>query len=73
MITINGKVYREIRCTECRKLMGYEYILMGRQCFICPRCGKTNEHIYKQYSRKHAKEEIQDGEFIVYCEYEEGR
>lgn len=40
---INDKLYRELRCNKCRKLICYEYIYAGRVAFNCPRCGEFNE------------------------------
>lgn len=42
MITIKGKVYRELRCENCRDLICFEYIFAGRIAYPCPRCGHTN-------------------------------
>ena len=42
MIEIDGQEYRELRCSECRKLICYEKV-KGRICFICPRCGNNNK------------------------------
>lgn len=47
MPTLNDKFYREIRCKNCRKLFGYEYIFAGRLAFNCPRCGELSEFAFK--------------------------
>jgi len=52
MPTINDKFYREIRCNNCRKLFGYEYIYAGRQAFFCPRCNELNEFNFKHIQTK---------------------
>jgi len=41
MIEINNELYRELRCTTCRKLICYERV-KGKICYICPRCGEVN-------------------------------
>lgn len=40
MKVIQGKRYRELRCSYCRKLICYEYIIAGRVAYECPRCKK---------------------------------
>ena len=55
-IVINGKVYRELRCPKCRKLICLEYIFAGRIAFNCPRCGETSNFEFKHLPTK----EIQD-------------
>lgn len=47
MADINNKLYRELRCKACRKLICFEYIFAGRIAFQCPRCSELNEHIFK--------------------------
>jgi phage FluMu protein Com len=47
MTTINEKPYRELRCYNCRKLFGYEYVFAGRLAFSCPRCSELNEFNFK--------------------------
>lgn len=41
MITKNGKPYRELRCSNCRKLLALEYIFAGRLSIKCD-CGTVN-------------------------------
>lgn len=50
MITLDNKTYREFRCPNCRKLLGYEYIFAGRIAFICPRCDE-----FTAWEKKHIK------------------
>ena len=40
---INDKLYRELRCQKCRKLICYEYIYAGRIAFNCPRCSELTQ------------------------------
>ena len=51
MIKINDKNYREIRCPQCRKLLGYEYVRTGRLAFQCPRCGELLEFDLRELSK----------------------
>lgn len=44
---INEKIYREVRCPNCRKLICYEYVYAGRIGFVCPRCDNYSELIFK--------------------------
>lgn len=44
---LNDKIYRELRCRRCRKLICYEYVYAGRIAFSCPRCGELTEQIFK--------------------------
>ena len=59
---INGKIYREIRCKACHKLICYEYIFAGRIAFSCPRCGELNEmdfkHLKNKYNEKNMNEYV---------------
>lgn len=65
MIEIDGKSYREIRCSCCRKLLGYEYVYAGRLLFICPRCGEKTAFEFKHLNTKANQEAIQS-EFSVH-------
>lgn len=56
MININNRFWREIRCYECRKLLGYEYIYSGRLVIKCPKC-KT-ENIIKYRTPKSLLEKL---------------
>ena len=64
MPTLNDKFYREIRCTNCRKLFGYEYIFAGRIAFSCPRCGELNEFEFK-HIKSNENMSIIDKEFTA--------
>lgn len=52
MPTINDKFYREIRCKNCRKLFGYEFVFAGRLAFTCNRCSELNEFEFKHIQTK---------------------
>lgn len=43
MKTHNGKPYRELRCTTCRKLLALEYIYSGRLSIKCYACNQIND------------------------------
>lgn len=47
MITINGKQYKELRCSKCQKFIIYQNVAAGILCFICPRCDTVNEFNFK--------------------------
>lgn len=47
MIEVDGKYYKEVRCTQCRKLLLHEYIFVGRLAVKCPRCKKLNTIEYR--------------------------
>ncbi len=51
-IEINGKIYRELRCVKCRKLICLEYIHSGRVAFQCPRCGELNAIEFKSLEKQ---------------------
>lgn len=40
MPSIEGRFYREVRCPNCHKLLGYEYVFAGRLLFNCSRCSE---------------------------------
>lgn len=42
MIQYDQKSYRELRCLDCRRLLGIEYIYSGRLSLRCPRCKRLN-------------------------------
>jgi len=44
---LNGKLYRELRCQNCRKLICFEYIFAGRIYFACPKCKHPNVFDFK--------------------------
>lgn len=43
----DDKLYRELRCSGCRKLICYEYIFAGRIYYKCPRCEHENVFEFK--------------------------
>lgn len=59
MPTINEKFYREIRCPDCHRLLGYEYVFAGRLAFYCSRCGELVEQEYKHMGTKANVTEVQ--------------
>lgn len=38
----NGNLWREIRCENCHKLLGHEYVREGRLLLKCGRCGRIS-------------------------------
>lgn len=50
-----GRVYREIRCTECRAWLADEYLYSGRLVLQCFRCGAIIKITFK-HTRDKAKE-----------------
>lgn len=59
MIEIKEKKYREIRCPNCRKLLGYEYVVAGRLAFICPRCSQTTDFEMKYINSLFVRRNLQ--------------
>ena len=47
MITRKGKPYREFRCSNCRSLLGLEYVYAGRLSIKCGKCGTMNDLEFK--------------------------
>ncbi len=47
MITINGKQYKELRCSKCQRFIVYQNVAAGVLCITCPKCGHFNEWIFK--------------------------
>jgi len=47
MIKVDGKVYREFRCTKCRNLLALENIYAGRLQIKCPKCNTMNNINFK--------------------------
>lgn len=47
MITINGKDYKELRCSKCQRFIIYQNISAGIVFFQCPKCGNANEFTFK--------------------------
>lgn len=61
-MNINGKLYRELRCRACRKLICYEYVFAGRVAFHCPRCGEFNEMEFKHLRTKNVQDTMREYE-----------
>lgn len=59
-MVINNKMYREVRCKACRKLICYEYVFAGRLCFHCPRCNEFNEFDFKHLKTKENTDKINE-------------
>jgi len=47
MIEQDQKFYKEVRCTNCRALLCFEYIYSGRLMIKCRKCGEINTIQYK--------------------------
>lgn len=47
MIELNNKFWKEVRCSDCRRLLAYEYIFNGRLFIKCPHCNELNKIEYK--------------------------
>lgn len=50
MQNIDNRAYKEVRCTNCRRLLAMEYIYSGRIVIKC-RCGEMNKIEYKTPAR----------------------
>jgi len=59
-VIIDGKIYRELRCNNCRKFIIWEYTFAGRSYYKCPRCGEENVFTFKHYR---ASAELKEFEF----------
>lgn len=59
-MNINNKLYRELRCSSCRKLICYEYVYAGRLAFHCPRCGEFNELNFKHLRTPEVQDKIKE-------------
>jgi phage FluMu protein Com len=59
-----GKLYRELRCHDCRKLICFEYVYAGRVFFDCPRCGTPNEFVFKHLKTTENEDNIKK-EFTI--------
>jgi phage FluMu protein Com len=46
MLKVDEKFWKEVRCTNCRRLLAMEYIYSGRIMIKC-RCGEMNTITYK--------------------------
>lgn len=53
----NGKPYREMRCTYCRALLGFEYVVAGRVHIECRRCGEGNTFTFRATKNELSKYE----------------
>lgn len=42
-----GRMYREVRCTECRAWLADEYIREGRIILKCFRCGNISLMVFR--------------------------
>jgi DNA-directed RNA polymerase subunit RPC12/RpoP len=47
-VEINGKLYREIRCPNCKHMIGYDHDLLGTFGYNCPKCGIFSSITFKQ-------------------------
>ena len=61
---INDKLYRELRCNKCRKLICYEYIYAGRIAFNCPRCGELSE-VELKYLKTTDNMKVMDNDYSI--------
>ncbi len=53
MKIIDGKSYREVRCSGCRGLICYEYVFSGRVAIDkCPKCGEKTVLTFKHIKTK---------------------
>ena len=59
-MTINGKLYREVRCKACHKLICFEYVFAGRLAFACPRCGEINEQDFKHLKNRNVEDSMRE-------------
>ena len=48
MVTIDGKILREIRCPQCKAFVAYDHDLLGTMVKQCPKCGISNTYTFKQ-------------------------
>jgi len=61
---INDKLYRELRCNKCRKLICYEYIYAGRIAFNCPRCSEFSE-VELKYLKTADNMKVMDNDYSI--------
>lgn len=70
MIIKQGKSYRELRCSYCRALLAFEYVVAGRVYIDCKRCGEGNTFTFRgakaelekyEYPTKQREEVSKDG------------
>lgn len=48
----DGRMYREVRCDNCRAWICDEYIYKGRVRFKCPRCGRITIMEFRPHRSK---------------------
>lgn len=58
----NKKLFRELRCRNCRKFIIWEYIFAGRTYFKCPRCGEENYDEFRHLRTKDNKDTLKEFE-----------
>lgn len=63
-MTLNEKFYRELRCPNCHRLLGHEYIFAGRLAIFCRSCEELCEFSFKHPKTKENMDTI-DKEFTV--------
>lgn len=51
----HGRIYREVRCANCRAFLCDEYIRVGRIRIKCFRCGRITIMEFKPYRSKRSK------------------
>lgn len=64
-IELNGKLYRELRCSNCRRLICLEYISVGRIAYNCPRCGEQTVFNFKSLVKSEDNIVDWDAEFRI--------
>lgn len=47
MLEVNGKKYKELRCSQCQKFIVHITAFAADVLYICPKCGYTNEFTFK--------------------------
>jgi len=62
-IEINGKMYRELRCAKCRRLICLEYIRTGRVAYNCSRCNEFTVFTFKDLTKNSDNKVDWDAEF----------
>lgn len=63
MIEVNQEFWKEIRCSNCRRLLAYEYVFVGRLLFKCPHCNEFTKINYKTPKNILEKVVIEDEKF----------
>ena len=59
MIVFEGKSYRELRCSNCRLFIVYEYIFAGRIAIKCKRCDHLNIFVFRHLRTQENKDTIE--------------